>query len=58
MYTHVYLTKTAAGLFSSLTCSIYLRQAHAEQAAMLESSLAAKGKSAKHALRERLAALR
>ncbi|CAM9390922.1 unnamed protein product, partial [Pylaiella littoralis] len=35
-----------------------LRKAHVEQAAMLESSLAAKGKSAKHALRGRLAAQR
>lgn len=34
------------------------RQAHAEQTAMLEASLAAKAKSAEHALRDRLAAQR
>eukprot|EP00752_Nemacystus_decipiens_P010330 g9202.t1 len=35
-----------------------LRKAHVEQTAMLESSLAAKAKSSRHALRERLAAQR
>ncbi|CAN0512813.1 unnamed protein product, partial [Ectocarpus sp. 12 AP-2014] len=35
-----------------------LRKAHAEQVALLESSLTAKAKSAKHALQERLTAQR